>query len=328
MIQWLEDSCGLNSMQPGPAKTIASTTENGTVVETIRLAPDAGLTLPRPACSIGRPSGAEARRRGPFARQLAGGRCAGGPAAVDRLVAQGYWVLVPEHVSIYPKSQQHVELADVPRLYAAAESGGPVAAGPPRGRGPGCVPLPGRAPGNRSRTNRDRRARESGRSTPAWPQRIEPRIAGVAAVNVTTFRDWAQAAAPEETSFLHVMPYLPGVAAVTDLDYCLAAVAPRPMVVARLKAGWSKSGFEQVVTTARAAYRLSGNENALTALGLRDPIDERIAHAQGVAKQVLAVAQAILPAAPGARDRGRGRRTCATATASIAPRASSGCSAR
>jgi hypothetical protein len=105
--------------------------------------------------------------------------------------------------------------------------------------------------------------------------------------------------APEEVSFVHVMPYLPGMLAVADLDYFIAAIAPRPLVLARLKAGWPKSGFDQAVATAAAVYRLTGDQKALTALGRRDPIEERIAHSpEGVPKQVLAVAQAILPPPP------------------------------
>ena len=54
------------------------------------------------------------------------------------------------------------------------------------------------------------------------------------------------------------------------------------------------------MATARAAYRLSGHENRpARSWGFAIPIDERIARApQGVPKQVLAVAQAILPAPP------------------------------
>jgi hypothetical protein len=106
---------------------------------------------------------------------------------------------------------------------------------------------------------------------------------------------------------------VPAMLKTTDLDYCFAAIAPRPLVVARLKSGWGKSGFDQVAATASAAYRLCGGQSDLTALGLRDPVDERIARAPaGVRRQVLAVAQAILPAPPipgivGAREDLRNR---------------------
>jgi hypothetical protein len=128
---------------------------------------------------------------------------------------------------------------------------------------------------------------------------LEPRIAGVAAVNVTTLRDWAEKVAPEETTFVHTLPYLPGMLAKADLDFCFAAIAPRPLVIARLKEGWPKSGFDQVAATAATAYRLAGAEKALMAVGLRDSFDERTAGLpEGIARQTAAVVRAILPTPP------------------------------
>ena len=199
-------------MQPGPAKTITSAVDNGIAVATVRLAPDTGLSCPAIL----------------FHRAAAGGKhaavilshdssqAAAAPevrAAVERLVSQGFWVLVPEHVSIHPKSSQKMELPDVPRFFAAAERAG-------------LSPLGLRVAEDLAafrylaeRPEIDPAAIVIGGSgigaiDACLAAVIEPRIAGVAAVNVTTFRDWAQTAAPEEISFLHVMPYLPGMLAV------------------------------------------------------------------------------------------------------------------
>jgi hypothetical protein len=297
VVQWLEDACALKTMQPGPAKLVSASTADGIAVETIRLELDAGLSLP--ALLFHRT--ASGAKHAAVILSHDSSHAAAAPevhAAIGRLAAQGYWVLVPEHVSIHPKSPRKLELADVSRFFAAADLAGlsplglrvaeDLAAFRYLAQRPEIDPAKIVIGG-----------RGIGAIDACLAAALEPRIAGVAAVNVTTFRDWATSAAPEEISFLHVMPYLPGMLAVTDLDYCLAAVAPRPMVVARLKAGWSKSGFDQVAATARAVYRLSRHDDSLTALGLRDPIDERIARApQGVPRQVLAVAQAILPAPP------------------------------
>jgi len=305
-------------MHPGPAKTVTRAVENGIAVTTLRLAPDDGLSLP----ALLFHQAASGGKHVAVVLSHDSSQAAAAPEVhhtVARLVAQGYWVLVPEHLSIHPKSLQKLELADVARLFAAFDRAG---------RSPLALRVVENLAAFRYLAQRPEiepaqiviGGRGIGAIDACLAAAIEPRIAGAAAVNVTTFRDWAHTAAPEEISFLHVMPYLPEMLGATDLDYCIAAMAPRPLVLARLKGGWSKSGFDQVVATAQAAYRLSRHENALTTLGLRDPIDERIARSpQGVPKQVLAVAQAILPAPPvpgivGAREDVRNRDTVDSAS--------------
>jgi dienelactone hydrolase len=275
---------------------IAASTGEGLAMETVSLAVDAGLSCPAVLVHRAAP-GTEKQAAVVFSHD--GRLSAEAPevqAAVRQLATQGYWVLVPDHVSIHPKSRRKLELADVPGFFAAADLAGlpPLALRVAEDLAAFRY-LAGRAEVDPARILTG--GSGIGAIDACLSAVLEARIAGVAAVNVTTFRDWAENVAPEETVFLHTLPYLPGILAVTDLDYCIAAIAPRPLVFARLKEGWPKSGFEQVAATAAAAYRLAGAEKALVAVGLRDPIDERIARLpEGLQKQTAAVARAILPA--------------------------------
>ncbi len=298
IARWLEGACGLKTMLPGAAKVIAKSTDEGLAVETISLAVDAGLSCP--AVLVHRPASGSEKGAG-VVLSHDGRLAADAPevqATARQLATQGYWVLVPDHVSVHAKSRRQLSLADVPTFFAAADLAG-------------LPPLALRVAENLAafrylagRTEVDPARIVIGGSgigaiDACLSAVLEARIAGVAAVNVTTLRDWAENVAPEETTFLHTLPYLPGMLAKMDLDYCFAAIAPRPLVLARLKEGWSKSGFDQVVATAAAAYRLGKAQEALIALGLRDPIDERIARLpEGVGRQTAAVARAILPAPP------------------------------
>ncbi len=298
IARWLEEACGTRTMKPAAAKVIAKTTAEGYVVETVRLGVDVGLECPailvsRPATGTGRSPGVVLSHDGRLAAEAPEVQ-----GTARELADQGYWVLVPDHVSVHAKSRQKLELVDVPAFFATADRAG-------------LSPLAIRAAENVAAFQY-----LSGRSE-VDPARIviggsgigaidaclaavlDGRVAGVAAVNVTTFGDWAENVAPEETTFVHPLPYLPGMFAKMDLDFGFAVLAPRPLVVARLKEGWPKSGFAQVAATTAAAYRFTGTPGALVALGLRDPIDERMARLpDGAARQTAAVAKTILPAPP------------------------------
>lgn len=322
VARWLDEACALKTMQPGPAKVIAVSKAEGLVVERLSLSIDAGLTCP---AVLVHPASSAGQKQPGVIFSPDGRHSAESPevqATVRQLATQGSWVLVPEHVSIHAKSPRRLALADVPGFIAAAELAGfsPLAlrvaedvaafrylSGRPEvdaarvvaaGSGVGAI--------------------DAGLSAV-----LEPRLAGVAAVNVTTFRDWAENVAPEEVSYVSTLPYLPGILAVTDFDVLFAAIAPRPLMVARLKEGWPKSAFEQVAATASAVYRLEGAEKALAVVGLRDPLDERIAKLpDGAQKQVAAVVRAILPAPPvpgvvGARDALRSHDTVDSAAALV-----------
>lgn len=101
---------------------------------------------------------------------------------------------------------------------------------------------------------------------------LEPRIAGTAAIGATTFRDWAILAAPAVNSFEIIMPYLPSMLTKTDLDYCYAALAPRPLLVIRSgdRNLWPEAGFAHVEAMAGAVYRLVGAEKEFRAVEVQN----------------------------------------------------------
>jgi len=122
------------------------------------------------------------------------------------------------------------------------------------------------------------------------------------------------------TVVTHVMPYLPGLLSKTDWDYCFGALAPRPLVLVEQKDGWPKSGFEQAVATATAAYRLSGAEKSLLALGSRDVTEDlENGTPEGLLKPLVAAARTLVPQPPppgmiGTLDGLRSRETVDSAT--------------
>jgi len=226
--------------------------------------------------------------------------------AARRLAASGYWVIVPEHASVHPQSLQPLAAAETPRFYGdeAHRLYGPADA---VGRPPLALRVAENLAAFRylaSRAEVDAAqivlaGAGLGGVDACLAALLEERIAGVAAVDLTTWRDWSLHVAPGELHFFHVMPYLPSLLSVTDLDCAYAALAPRPSVIVRLTEGWPRSGFEQVAARSAAVYGLLQAEDALQTLGPRDLTDEREAAAPaGVRKQLLATARTLVPTPP------------------------------
>jgi len=298
IVRWLDEFCDLRDLPMPAAKVGKASTADGLHVEMIELSLDGTLRSP---ALLFHPAKEGSEKQPAVVLSHDARQSAESPEvqqAVRALCAQGYWVLVPQHVSIHAKSPRRLNLADVPGYYAAAELAG-------------LPPLALRVAENvaavRYLLSRPEVASQQivvdGKGLGAIDACLaalkEPRISGVVAANVTTLRDWAQSVAPEEIGFLDTLPYLPGMLKVTDFDYCIAALAPRPVVVARLKDGWPKPGFDQVVATASATYRVCGAPAAFMALGPRDVAEDRDKQIPaGASRLVFQVARAILPPPP------------------------------
>jgi len=250
------------------------------------------------------------------------GQCMGSPrilAATQRLASLGYWVIVPEHASLNQASLQRAESRGLVSLYGAGDT-------------VGLPPVALRVADDlaalrylASRPEVDPQQIVAvgagvGGIDAALSALVDPRIAAVAAVDVTTARDWAATVAPDLLWVTHVMPYLPGLLSKTDWDYCFGALAPRPLVLVEQKDGWPKSGFEQAVATATAAYRLSGAEKSLLALGSRDVTEDlENGTPEGLLKPLVAAARTLVPQPPppgmiGTLDGLRSRETVDSAT--------------
>ncbi|MEI6513799.1 MAG: hypothetical protein WCO51_11090, partial [bacterium] len=84
----------------------------------------------------------------------------------------------------------------------------------------------------------------------------------------TTMQDWAAHSAEffhHDVDFPDVMPYLPNMNTVTDLQYFFAAVAPKPLFISetRERRNWPVEGFMRVKELATTVYGLTGNQDAL-----------------------------------------------------------------
>jgi len=305
LIAWLRTACAAQATQPLPDEVLDSAESDGLVTERIVLGVDAEFRCPavlvRPAAGAEKRAAVilshDDRQSAATARVAEAGR---------RLAAAGYWVIVPEHASVHPQSMQPLSDAEQPSFYGdeAARFYGPAdAAGHP--------PLALRVAEDlaafrhlASRSDIDASqivvaGLGVGGVDASMAALLEERIAGVAAVDVTTLRDWAVNVAPRELHFFHLMPYLPSLLTVTDLDCVYAAVAPRPLVLVRLTDGWPRSGFEQVAARATSVFQLHNAADALLALGPRDVSEElEAATPPGVRKHLIAAARTLVPTPP------------------------------
>lgn len=226
--------------------------------------------------------------------------------AARRLAAAGQWVIVPDHASAHPQSRQCLADATGPSFYGdeAARLYGLTAA---TKRSPlsyrvqdniaafRCLAAHAEVDGERIVVA----GVGLGGVDACLTAVVEEKIAGVASVDATTMRDWVTNVAPNELRFFHIMPFLPSLLQVCDLDLCYAAVAPRPLLLVRQKDGWPRSGFEQVAATAASVYQLCQAETELLVLGPRDVTEdlERAANA-GIQKALISAARTLLPTPP------------------------------
>jgi hypothetical protein len=106
---------------------------------------------------------------------------------------------------------------------------------------------------------------------------------------------------------------------LTDLDYLYGAIAPRPLLVVRLKDGWPPSGFEQIAATAATIYKLEQAEDALLALGPRNVTAALEASMpEGPRKLLITAARTLVPAPPPAGVVGSVKGLASRATADSA----------
>ncbi len=305
LVDWLRNACPQPAAQGVADQVLESSESDGLVTERIALGVDAEFRCP---AVLVRPAAGAEKRVGVVLshddRQcVATARIA---EAARRLAAAGYCVIVPEHASVNPQSLQPLANPELPSFYGDEAAGfyGPADA-------VGAPPLALRVAEDLAAVRHLVSRSEIdpaqivvaglglGGVDASLAALLEDRIAGVAAVDVTTFRDWAANVAPRELHFFHLMPYLPSLLTVTDLDYVYAAVAPRPLVLVRLTDGWPRSGFDQVAARAAAVFQLHNAVDSLLALGPRDVTEELEAAAPaGVRKSLIAAARTLVPTPP------------------------------
>ena len=298
IVRWLGEACDIESMQPGGDKVVEVSEKDGIAVERLDLGLDADFSCP---AVLVHPVGPAEGKRPSLILSHSSGQCMGSTEIVEaarRLAARGYWVLVPEHASLNSASLQPVESRGLVSFYGVADTVGL----PPLALRIADDLAAFRHLAARPEVDPDRIAvagLEAGAIDVCLASLLEGRIAGAACVDVTTVRDWAVNVAPEMLNFTRVMPYLPSMLTQTDLDYCFAAVAPRPLLVARLVDGWPESGFEQVAATTSRVYGLCGSEGSLMLVGPRGITEEQENNApEGIERQLIAAAWALMPEPP------------------------------
>jgi dienelactone hydrolase len=298
IVRWLREACGLDTMRPAAGKVVEVSEKGGLVTETLELRPDVDLVCP---ALLVHPVGSAQEKHPSVILSHQSGQCMKSPEVVEaaeRMATKGYWVIVPEHASRNPDSLRCVESRGLASFYGVGDTVGlpPLALrvaddlaafGYLAGRAeidPGRIVAAGSG---------------VGAIDACLAAVLESRIAGAACVDVTTFRDWAEHVAPERLNFTRIMPYLPSLLSKTDLDDYFAAVAPRPLLVARLIDGWSESGFNQVKARSGQVYSLLGSEDSLVAVGPRGITEEQESRTpDGIQKQLLAAARTLMPPPP------------------------------
>ena len=298
MVRWLHTACDLGSLQPGADEVVEVSEKDGIVVERLDLGLDADLHCP---ALLIHPSLPIEGRAASLILSHDSSQCIESPDVVEaahRLAARGYWVIVPEHASLNEASLQPVASRGLVSFYGVGDTVGL----PPLALRVADLLAAFRYLASRPEIDPERIAAAGlgvGGSDACLAALLESRIAGVASVDVTTLRDWAEKVAPESLNFTRVMPYLPSMLTRTDLDYCYAAVSPRPLLVARLVDGWPESGFKQVEAMTAHVYGLCESEDALTVLGPRGASEEQESSTpEGIRKQLIAAARAIMPPPP------------------------------
>ena len=305
LVDWLHPVVAGDADPPLDDQVLEIVEDGGLVIE--RLALGAGNGFRCPAVLV-RPASGDAEVGG-IVLSHDDRQSYAAPRVTDaarQLATAGFWVIVPEHASVHPHSSQPLADAQAPSFYGdeAGRFYGPADA---VGRPPLALRTAETLAAFRhlaSRAEVDARqvivaGTGLGGVDASLAALLDERIAGLAAVDATTFREWSLHRAPGELHFFHLMPYLPSLLTLADLDCLYAASAPRPAVLVRLNEGWPRSGFEQVAARCAEVYRMLESEDRLRVFGLRDLTDERaLAESTGIGRQLFAAARALSPTPP------------------------------
>ena len=313
IIAWLRTACAMDA-KPALDDKVLDTAESGDLVtERLALGVDADFRCPavlvRPASAAGKCAGvilSHDDRQCYAAARITD--------AARRLAAAGYWVIVPEHASVHAQSLQPLGVADQPSFYGdeAGRLYGPAdAVGRPPLALRVCEDLAAfRYLASRAEVDAAQivvAGSGVGGVDACLAALLEDRIAGVAAVDVTTMRDWAVNVAPGELHFFHLMPYLP-------------SLLTRDRLGLRLRRPGSASAGRRAADRRLAANRLrpgrgTGGRGLRFAAQRRRPASvwaarpERRTGSRRARGRAEASARSGSDARPNAADRGPGRHT-------------------
>lgn len=268
MVAWLRQSCNPARRKGAAPGSVNRQEADGLVCEDLLLPQDEGLTLPirfyyRPAAGKPRPA---------IVLSYDSPQWIGEPNVLQiarALAGDGFLVAIPEHAGTAGQSRRSVHLIS---YYGAADT-------------VGLPPLAMRVWDDLScleylagREDVDKRSiliagLGIGGADAAMTAVLDERIAAVAAVGAITVRDWAVTVAPRLGQFDRIMPYLPGIATKTDLQYVYAAVAPRPLLLVdgTDRANWPEVAYQRVRKQAEQVFALYGAAEKLTLTPAQSP---------------------------------------------------------
>ena len=298
IFDWLRATCNLDTMKPAAGKVVEVSDSDAVLIETLSLPLDDDFNCP---ALLFHGSGSPGPNAASVILSHDSRQCMNDSrivSAARRLAQRGYWVIVPEHASINPASLQPADSRGLVSLYGVGDA-------------VGLPPMALRVADNlaafaylsgRKEIDANRIVTAGlgiGAIDACLAAVLEERIAGAACVDVTTVRDWLTEIAPERLAFSQLIPYLPSILTKTDLDYLFGALAPRPLLIGRLVDGLPESGFNRIKATAAGVYELYESPDGLTAIGPRGVSEEMENQApEGVKRQLLAAARAIMPEPP------------------------------
>jgi dienelactone hydrolase len=290
-----------------PADALLESAESeGLVTERLVLGIDATYTCP---AVLVRPAASGASKKPALVLSHDDRQCAAAPRiaeAARQLAKTGYWVLVPEHVSVNPQSAQSLVGDQGASFYGddAARFYGPASV-------VGVTPLSLRVADMKAAVTHLAKRPEVdaskivvagiglGSLDACLAAALDERVGGLAMVDATTMRCWSTDIAPDAERFFDLIPLLPGMLGNADFDILAAAVAPRPMALVRRKGGWPRNGFDAFARFTAAVYNLHQAEESLQSLGPREVVDRLESEAvQGVHQQLLLAARSVMPTPP------------------------------
>ncbi len=270
LLQWLREACDLKGLQPAAAVIESRDVADGLVRETVKLSEAPGLS--DPALVIW------AESEGPSSRPAVvlshdSLQCMTDPDVMkiaNALARDGYLVCIPEHVSINPQSRRH--LPHLISLYGAGDT-------------VGLPPLALRVWDDLCavRFLRERAGMEGqsiavvglgiGGVDAAIAAVLDLQIAACVVVGAITVRDWAEQVAPTWHTVDRIMPYLPDLTTRSDLQYIIASVAPRPLLLldAQDRANWPECAYKRVASMAEHVYSLEDARQAVSTVSAQSP---------------------------------------------------------
>lgn len=272
IVDWLSELCKVGEVQGGSVYLYETTSSDDITIEMSRLALDGDFSTSLYLFKSHKET-TPARKYPTIVLSHDSGQCQLDDAVIafsKQLAEDGFIVAVPDHASTDQRSKQPVN--SLSNLYGVSDT-------------VGLPPIVQRVWDNQTtldylRTRGDVDGQRiytvglgSGGVDACFTALIEPAVAGCASVGATSVREWGEQVVPGLQNFVQIMPYLPGLCERTDMPYCYAALAPRPLLLvdATDRTLWPESGYRHTTNITRKVYALENSGGHLTCGAAQSP---------------------------------------------------------